>query len=130
MLQGTFNASKHLLSLGVDGTFYYQDLNKKNNGLKLKPDVAGITFSDTLKGKHTLNDTKYDFIQYLSEHTIDSLIDSLLDSGTLKNENYNFKARDLYFVEGLKRAYGDKIDSFKSSIEAIKCMVTHSQEGF
>jgi len=79
-----------------------------------------------LKGKHTLNDTNFDFIWYFSEYSIDSLIETLMESGSLKNEDYNFRFTDLLFVEGLSRVYGTKLEYLKSSVEATKCMVTHS----
>ena len=74
-----------VLSQGIDGSFYHLDFSKKNSGLKLKPDREGIAFSDTIKGKQTLNDSIFDFIQYASEYSIDTLIEALMASGNLKN---------------------------------------------
>jgi hypothetical protein len=118
------------LSQGIDGSFYHLDFSKKNSGLKLKQDSEGIAFSDTIKGKHTLNDSLFDFIQYASEYSIDTLIEALMASGSLKNENYKFKSTDLRFLEGLARVYGSKLEYFQSSVVALKCMLTHSQDGF
>lgn len=99
MLSGYVNATDEVVAYGVDGSFYHLDIAKKNSGLKIKQPDQGITLEDTID--HYTNDSSFDFMLYFSDYSIDTLIDALAKSGSLKNQNYKIKRGDLKFVEGL-----------------------------
>ncbi len=127
LLQGSVYSTRDTFSYGVDGSFFNLDHSRKYSGLKLKQDYEGFLYEET-KRKNK-NDSQCDLIHYLSEYSIDTLIESLIDSGLLRVEKYQIKKQALLFIEGIERVYGPKIETYEATVEVMKARVEHNDQG-
>jgi hypothetical protein len=80
-----------------------------------------LEFSETQK--IIKNDTQCDLLHYLSEYSIDTLVDSLLESGSLKRDKVRVKRDALKFIPEIEKVYGPHKDIFEANIEVKKARI-------
>jgi hypothetical protein len=65
-------------------------------------------------------------IHYLSEYSIDTLLESLIESRLLRLENYQIRNKAMQFVEGIDRVYGPNIETYEAEVEVTKARLEHN----
>jgi hypothetical protein len=119
------------MTQGLDGTFYHLNHSKKDHGVKVNRGFSGLTLQEIIMDtSHSANDSLYDFFFYVSEYSLDSLIDSLIDSGVFKNENFTVYPGDFDFIRKFRYIYGEDFSLYNmsTSYEMTKCMLMYDDE--